>query len=745
MSPPHRLSFIRRKSSSPPSYSNAVNSSQVISSDTAAPAAQNISQPPPEKSASSSSVPRRSSFLKRNSYSTHNRRDSTLSFSEEASPSLSHSVDCANFPPSSNPPDYSPPESLSRMALRTSVYVSPDLARSSFPMDFPKDTPPEMVPILTLLHTQKNRVYKEGYLMILNDLNSEGKPANDRHWVEVYATLTGSVLSIFDANAIDSAQPNREPAPAFINLTNSTFKSIALLPSPNGDLANIIVLSTTLKNRYLLQFANPALLNQWTAALRLSQFEHTSLQEAYTGALLSAKGSKLNGIRTLLSETKFKHEDYVSVRFGSGMPWKKCWVVVTPSSEKKKSKKNVPPPGSIAFYEDKKKVKKPPLALITGSYAVYAVYPESSVLINGSTMIKIDGKVAFNDVEGEKDASVFLMPEAHPGVPGFETLIRFLIPVLDAFQLYGRPSRLNSDKADMRSLLFGMPSLPFTQYLETSDLEILVAIKGSDNWTPYDWTRNIKDLLARKMAAGYRGTGSIARPNSIRPRGRERSTSQPMPADIRASMLPPALTAVNEQDQPHVATIPLSQTSSSRSSVSDPRVLQQQAPAPPVHVIHPQRQAPAPPVHRSFHERSASMGQDPNNLLSTVAPGTGPISPLMPNGEFEQHQHHPNGAYDTSRHSYTPSVQSHSSKVHRRPVSAAMDSAQPRSSYDSERSHLSQQQQQMQQQQMHSNMFDPTANTAPYPQYNEAYNGNGYAQPHAQPPQAQAQAQAQYQ
>lgn len=328
----------------------------------------------------------------------------------------------------------------------------------------------------------------------------------------MFGKLTGTVLAIWDADSLDTA--DGEPTPNYINITDSTFKSIPSLPSPNGDLSNIIVLSTTLKNRYLLQLATPSLLHEWTAALRLSQFEHTSLQEAYTGALLSSKGSKLNGIKTLLSETKFRHEDYVSVRFGPGMPWRKCWTVVTPMEIKKK--KNFPAPGTIAFYEDKKKMKRPPLALITGSYAAYAVYPESSVLINGSTLLKIEGKVTFNDVEGEKDASVFLMPEQHPGVPGFETLIRFLIPVLDTFHLYGRPSRLNADKADLRSLLFGMPTLPFTQYLEVTDLNTLVTSSGTESWTSYEWTRSIKDLLARMISTGYKGTGKLKRLNSAR-------------------------------------------------------------------------------------------------------------------------------------------------------------------------------------------------------------------------------------
>lgn len=524
-------------------------------------------------------------------------------------------------------------------------------------------------------------------------------------------------------DAADINTPGYEPSPTYLNITDASFKFIYLLPSPNGDLSNIIVLSTTLKNRYLIQVASPTLLHEWFAGLRLSHFENSALQEAYTGALLSAKGSKLNGIRTLLTETKFRHEDYVSVRFGSGMPWNKCWAVVSPLHVKKK--KNLPPPCTIAFYEDKKAVKGRPLAVVTGSYATYAVYPQNSLLINNSTMIKIEGKVSFNDVSGEKDASIFLMPEPHAGVPGFETLIRFLIPVLDTFQLYGRPQRLNADKSDMRSLLFGLPTLPYTQYLDSNDVEMLVALQGAESWSSYDWARRIKDLLARKISTGYKGTGR-ARPSSIRhSRVQDRSVSQPILSDNRPYSV--GLRSVNEnveaagievkniyQPEPVRETAvyqqPLvsgqqdnyiqqgeqnynaQQFEQSRNNQiynqqgrqsyeqgyqQQPQQQQRQqaysyengsastldssvytdAPSsrnPHLSMPPPARAAPAAPVR--MHERSASSGAQPNNLLSVVHPETQPISPLLPSTEeFPEHEH----LLDVEHH-----------RVHRRPVSS---------------------------------------------------------------------------
>lgn len=64
-----------------------------------------------------------------------------------------------------------------RSASPVSNVASDDASVSSGTVPTPKfelakTIPQEMMPILTLLHAQKQRNYYEGYFMILNDLNS---------------------------------------------------------------------------------------------------------------------------------------------------------------------------------------------------------------------------------------------------------------------------------------------------------------------------------------------------------------------------------------------------------------------------------------------------------------------------------------------------------------------------------------------------------------------------------------------
>lgn len=364
---------------------------------------------------------------------------------------------------------------------------------------------PELAPIETLLSAQSNRKYHEGFFMLLKDLNGSGQPAA-RQWEEVYAVLIGNELSYWDAELMKNGDHGFENKPNYLNFSDATFKALETLPTSEGSLSNVIVLSTTLKNRFLLQYSTKDQFRQWHAALRLASFEYTSLQEGYTAAMLSARGSMLSDIRVILAPTKFAREDWTGVRFGAGMPWKRCFTRIEPYKKQKK-KKNQGKIGKIEFFESEK--SKKPMATIVSAESVYAVYPKNFTIIDQSTMVKLDGMIEFDKAEGPKECSIFLMPEQHSSVPGYDTLIRFLIPVLDAFKLYGRPERLNADKTDPNSLLFALPVLPNVHYLEVQDLLQLSSSSSSLSWDAFKWNNAIKQILQTKMSDGYTGCGSV--------------------------------------------------------------------------------------------------------------------------------------------------------------------------------------------------------------------------------------------
>jgi hypothetical protein len=75
-------------------------------------------------------------------------------------------------------------------------------------------------------------------------------------------------------------------------------------------LDNILSVSTAASNKFLFHFDSYHALTQWTAGIRLAMYEHTTLSEAYTGALIAGKGKTLNNIRMILDRQCAKYEDW---------------------------------------------------------------------------------------------------------------------------------------------------------------------------------------------------------------------------------------------------------------------------------------------------------------------------------------------------------------------------------------------------------------------------------------------------
>ncbi|KAI1347394.1 hypothetical protein F5Y01DRAFT_246890 [Xylaria sp. FL0043] len=388
-------------------------------------------------------------------------------------------------------------------------------------MDVNEDTIPELQPIFTFLNSHANKLYQEGYFLKLDDQNTQGKPNPDRTWTECFAQLVGTVLSLWDAAELDAAGEDGEVLPKFINLTDASIKMIESLPTRSNDeqpLQNILSISTAGRNRYLLHFNSRQSLIQWTSGIRLAMFEHSTLQEAYTGALIAGKGKQLNNIGVIMERSRVHVDQWVRVRFGAGVPWRRCWCVISPPDEKeyqkamKEHKKKNPydrshPPilkGDIKFYDQRKEGKKQkkvqPIATINDAYSAYALYPQSKSLIDASTLIKIEGDITIHaDPPSSTEGFVFIMPEVNPAVSGFEMMLRFLFPTWDTFGLYGRPGRLVASVLDSRSLMFAMPKHKRYGYLELLDVSSLILTDGNANRSEREWRKKLKELTGTRM------------------------------------------------------------------------------------------------------------------------------------------------------------------------------------------------------------------------------------------------------
>ncbi|KAJ4287273.1 hypothetical protein N0V90_012671 [Kalmusia sp. IMI 367209] len=388
-------------------------------------------------------------------------------------------------------------------------------------MEVGQDTLPELQRIFMFLNSHSNKLYQEGYFLKFHDTDARGRPAQDRIWQECFAQLAGTILSLWDASELDSVNPElpaseAEVVPTFINLTDAAIHMMPSMTLSDGKtLDNILSVSTAASNKYLFHFNSFNSLTQWTAGIRLSMYEHASLQEAYTGALIAGKGKQLNNIRSLLDRQRTKYEDWVRVRFGAGTPWRRCWCVVSPpdekeyaklqKTEKKKDIYNRTPTilkGDIKFYDSRKVNKKTrPIATVTDAYSCYSIYPQSKQLIDQSTLVKVEGKITVHSKpEQTTEGFVFIMPESRPAITGFEIMLQFLFPVFDTFALYGRPNKLVADVLDTRGLMFAMPPDRRYGYLEMWDVVTLIHTEGSNSWSERQWRKQLKDLTSKRMA-----------------------------------------------------------------------------------------------------------------------------------------------------------------------------------------------------------------------------------------------------
>lgn len=401
------------------------------------------------------------------------------------------------------------------------------------------DLPPELLPVVNLMNTQKLRQYNTGVVSVLS--------SDQKTWLPADATLTGTELAI---------QMLGSGSTRYINIQDSSIFPNPARESPAAG-HDLVILQDFDSRLLTLRFSDVEQMYTWLAAIHLAKFESTSLQEAFTAVILSLKGPELSDIFTLLShKQRFARYEWSNLRLPQiSNKWIKVYVCITPGDNKKK--------GRIEIYASEKITKKNLVLYVDALDSVYNVYPEDYRMIDFNLIMKLEGDVHVNknyqhlfvhgndgevkspkinsspvkksdsamslssfgppnavlaspvrsrsnsisssssfffnnlttgtenDSQGGAMPSFFkknvnsnfvktdylyLMPESHPGVSIIEIMLRNFIHIIDAFKLYGRPEHLISSKRDPLSMLFGLPALPHHCYMDLSDAIEVVAV-----------------------------------------------------------------------------------------------------------------------------------------------------------------------------------------------------------------------------------------------------------------------------
>lgn len=254
----------------------------------------------------------------------------------------------------------------------------------------------------------------------------------------------------------------------------------------------MLTLNTAGSNLILFSCPSTAALISWAAALRLSAWEKSRLEEIYTAHLCRINLSSPS-VPTALVHGRL--EGWVRIRIAGQTDWKKVWMVVhsgsgvgggteaaeapgmrpaSPLAKKKRMSSlfstnsiRVATPSStpsrplVGMYASPKpKDKKRPILSMGDVTQVFAVYPERPELIDKSTLIKIEGLMGDEDGAGGmrgREGWIFVMPELEGGLGNPAEMLKWVIAFHDAFGLYGRPQAWTWDPRDAQSLMFAYP------------------------------------------------------------------------------------------------------------------------------------------------------------------------------------------------------------------------------------------------------------------------------------------------
>lgn len=250
---------------------------------------------------------------------------------------------------------------------------------------------------------------------------------------------------------------------------------------------HILTLNTAGSNLQLFSCPNPASLVSWAAALRLTAWEKSRLEEIYTAHLIRITLN--DGRQTPSPLIHGRMEGWVRVRVAGHVDWKRYWMAIaagasdnasvtsaTPNAPRKRrvstlfssgngdAKNAAPPRPTLTLHASAKpKDKKKPLLSVSALKQAFAVYPERPELISRSTLLKLEGTIGEEEPAGTmkgQEGWLLVMPELEGGNTQASEMLKWLIGIHDAFELYGRPSAYTWDPRDPMSMMFAYPVGP---------------------------------------------------------------------------------------------------------------------------------------------------------------------------------------------------------------------------------------------------------------------------------------------
>lgn len=165
---------------------------------------------------SSNSHNRSSSF-----FSFRNKHDSANSTPQRSPSILTRSPNSNNGNPNALAPQ------MSRQSANSQPYPQPSQPAQPAKPPQPKPLHPEIRSVVQLTVAHAHKIYFSGPLIRRIERQPDGqRPSKDDGWVEVWAQLGGTTLSIWDMGQVQQAsQAGTEVPPSYINTTDAVRSS----------------------------------------------------------------------------------------------------------------------------------------------------------------------------------------------------------------------------------------------------------------------------------------------------------------------------------------------------------------------------------------------------------------------------------------------------------------------------------------------------------------------------------------